>query len=211
MKIMIPVVAAAFLLAACAHDPGYRGDIVAPALPAVVYMESEPYYNHGGYHYHYRNNIWYFSKSRSGPWTELPRDRWPRETRFRVGDARMPPALPSVVYLEADPYYSQEGYYYHYRDNVWYYATSRNGPWTELPRDLYPGETRYRVVGEPRVAPPLPTIVILETDPYFSHEGFFYHYRDNRWYYSTSRNGPWMELPRDRWPKETRFKVIERR
>ncbi len=56
--------------------------------------------------------------------------------------------------------------------------------------------TGYR--GEAVIVPALPSIVILEDEPYYYH--------DNRWSYSESRGGPWMALPRDRYPGETRFK-----
>ena len=83
-KIMPAILFAAILLAACAVRTGYRGEaVIVPALPSVVVLESEPYYFYGNYHYHYRNDRWYYSNSRSGPWTDLPRDRWPKETRFK--------------------------------------------------------------------------------------------------------------------------------
>jgi hypothetical protein len=90
-KVILPVLAAGLLLAACAvhehggyYGGGYGGEVVvAPALPDIVILETDPYYYHSGHHYHYRNNAWYWSKSRSGPWKELPRDRWPKETRWK--------------------------------------------------------------------------------------------------------------------------------
>ena len=54
------------------------------------------------------------------------------------------PILPTVVVLDADPYYYHEGYHYYYRDHGWYYAQSRNGPWLALPHDHYPREVRYK-------------------------------------------------------------------
>lgn len=54
------------------------------------------------------------------------------------------PALPETVELDADQYYSQNGYYYRYQGNVWVYSESREGPWSQLPRDHYPREVRYR-------------------------------------------------------------------
>lgn len=57
------------------------------------------------------------------------------------------------------------------------------------------------------VVPPLPAIVELDMDPFFFHSGFYYHYHDdNHWTYSPSRNGPWKELPRGHYPKETKWK-----
>jgi hypothetical protein len=63
--------------------------VVAPALPLVVELGAEPYYYQGGYHYYYDNNRWSYSNSRSGPWTDLPRSHYPKETRFKGrGDGR---------------------------------------------------------------------------------------------------------------------------
>ena len=79
---------APFMLVGCLVVPGYQneGVVVVPALPALVVLGPEPYYVQGGYHYHYRNNGWYYSRSRSGPWVDLPRDRYPREVRFKDKD-----------------------------------------------------------------------------------------------------------------------------
>lgn len=96
MHIVAPL--AALLLSACVVAPvdqgPYRpGYAVAPALPLVVELGVEPYYYQQGYHYHYENNVWRYSNSRSGPWADLPRSHYPRETRFkdqadRRGDGR---------------------------------------------------------------------------------------------------------------------------
>jgi len=56
------------------------------------------------------------------------------------------------------------------------------------------------------VAPPLPLIVELGADPYYVHQGYYYHYDANHWRYSNSRSGPWAALPRSHYPRETRFK-----
>jgi len=73
------------MVVGCLIVPGPRGrpEILAPPLPSVVWLETEPYYVNGGYTYYYRNNNWYYSHQRSGPWVELPRDRYPKETRYR--------------------------------------------------------------------------------------------------------------------------------
>ena len=62
----------------------------------------------------------------------------------RVGVVVTVPILPPIVELDAEPYYYQNGYHYHYDHDRWYYARSRNGPWDELPRDHYPKEVRYK-------------------------------------------------------------------
>jgi len=90
-RILLPVLFAAFLLVGCLVAPGRRGSgiVVVPALPSIVVLEEEPYYYHGGYHYYYRNGGWSYSTSRNGPWVELPRDRYPKEVRFKGrGDER---------------------------------------------------------------------------------------------------------------------------
>jgi len=76
---------AVLLLAGCLVAQGRRGSsvVVVPALPSVVVLESEPYYQHSGYIYHYRNDRWFYSRSRSGTWLELPRDRYPKEVKFK--------------------------------------------------------------------------------------------------------------------------------
>lgn len=54
------------------------------------------------------------------------------------------------------------------------------------------------------VVPILPVVVDVYDDGYYSQNGYHYFYVDDRWVYSTSRNGPRMDLPRDHWPRETR-------
>lgn len=75
----------ALLLSACVVAPvGHRdGVVVAPALPLIVELDLEPYYYYGGFHYYYDNSRWRYSNSRSGPWMDLPRSHYPRETRFK--------------------------------------------------------------------------------------------------------------------------------
>jgi hypothetical protein len=74
---------AALLLASCMVVPTQQGLVVAPALPMVVELGAEPYYYQNGYYYYYNNNRWGYANSRSGPWADLPRDRYPREIRYR--------------------------------------------------------------------------------------------------------------------------------
>ena len=54
------------------------------------------------------------------------------------------PALPPVVVLETEPYYSYSGYYYFYDHDNWSYSRSRGGPWRPLPRERWPGEVHIR-------------------------------------------------------------------
>lgn len=81
---------AALSLSACVVAPRGHGGavVVAPALPVVVELGVEPFYFYGGFHYFYDNSHWTYSRSRSGPWAELPRSHYPRETRFRGHDDR---------------------------------------------------------------------------------------------------------------------------
>lgn len=89
-RILISMLIVGSLLTACVVAPGGRGGgvIIAPLLPPVVVLDVEPYYFYGDFHYHYLNDRWFYSKSRRGPWAELPRDRYPREVRFKRQDKR---------------------------------------------------------------------------------------------------------------------------
>lgn len=81
----------ALLLTACVVVPSHRGSelVVAPALPLILELGAEPYYYQSGYYYYYNNDRWSYSNARTGPWMDLPRDRYPREMRFRDrGDGR---------------------------------------------------------------------------------------------------------------------------
>lgn len=54
------------------------------------------------------------------------------------------------------------------------------------------------------VVPFLPPIVVLGEEPYYVQDGYHYYYRNDGWYYARSRSGPWVELPRDHYPREVR-------
>lgn len=56
------------------------------------------------------------------------------------------------------------------------------------------------------VVPPLPAIVVLEDEPYYYHSGYYYYYNNGLWFYSNTRGGPWIDLPRGHYPKDLRFK-----
>jgi len=94
MKSILSMVFVAFfavsILTACivSPGPGGYGVEVAPALPAVVVLDVEPYYYQSGYYYFYQSDRWQYSRSRSGPWAELPRSHWPKEIRHRGRDGR---------------------------------------------------------------------------------------------------------------------------
>lgn len=75
---------AALLLPACIVAPGHRGPDVAPPLPVVVELHLEPYYFHRGFYYYFHDDHhWSYSRSRAGPWEALPRERYPKEVRFK--------------------------------------------------------------------------------------------------------------------------------
>jgi hypothetical protein len=57
------------------------------------------------------------------------------------------------------------------------------------------------------VVPALPLIVELGTEPYYYQQGYHYYYNNQRWSYSQSRTGPWMDLPQSHYPKEIRRRV----
>jgi len=84
---LVAVVGSMTLTGCLVPGPHGRPTLLVPPLPALVWLESEPYYVQGGYTYFYRDNNWYYSRQRTGPWVELPRDHYPREVRFR--DQRM--------------------------------------------------------------------------------------------------------------------------
>lgn len=86
-KMLIVAPLAALVLTACVVEPAHYGPglVVAPALPLVLELGAEPYYYQGGYHYHYNNGNWRYSRSRSGPWVDLPRSHYPKEIRRRGG------------------------------------------------------------------------------------------------------------------------------
>ncbi len=81
-KLWFTLLLAALLCTGCVVAAGPRGVSIgiAPPLPAVVELE-DPYYVQGDYYYYYNNDRWYYSRSQGGPWTDLPRDRYPKEVR----------------------------------------------------------------------------------------------------------------------------------
>lgn len=89
-KMLYVALLAALLPTACYVVPADRVDyVVAPALPVVVELGLEPYYFHSGFYYYYDNDRhWNYSHARTGPWKVLPRDRYPREIRFKDRDGR---------------------------------------------------------------------------------------------------------------------------
>src|SRR3990172_5862979 len=81
-KLWFTLLLAVLLCTGCfvAAGPHGAGIGIAPPLPIVVEL-ADPYYVHGDFHYYYNNDRWYYSRSRGGPWIDLPRDRYPKEVR----------------------------------------------------------------------------------------------------------------------------------
>lgn len=72
------------LLLGCMVEARPGGGVeVVPILPSLVEVGPDGYFSHGGYHYFYSGNRWYYARTRDGERHELPRDHWPRETRRR--------------------------------------------------------------------------------------------------------------------------------
>lgn len=91
MKRIVITILIGISLAACVAVPTGRhghggGVMVVPLLPSIVVLGAEPYYFQDGYHYHYNNGRWFYARSRSGPWVDLPRDHYPKEVRFKERD-----------------------------------------------------------------------------------------------------------------------------
>ena len=85
-KALLPALSL-LLLSACLVAPNQRGGLsIIPILPTVVELDSDNYYAHGGYHYFYTDDRWYYSTSRDGQRSELPRSHWPHETRRHGGE-----------------------------------------------------------------------------------------------------------------------------
>lgn len=82
-NVLVPLFSV-LVLSGCmvAHRRGGGVEIV-PILPVVVEIGTDDYYTQDGYHYFYTNEHWYYSDSRDGRRSELPRSHWPRETRRR--------------------------------------------------------------------------------------------------------------------------------
>jgi hypothetical protein len=56
------------------------------------------------------------------------------------------------------------------------------------------------------VVPILPAVVELGDDSYYAQGGYHYYYTNDRWFYSNTRGGERMELPRSHWPRETHYR-----
>ena len=85
--------------------PGGVGVSIVPALPVVVELQDDPFFNQGVYYYYYQDDRWSYASHKSGPWVELPRDRYPREVRYsaRYRHAVAAPDRPEERGRDANP------------------------------------------------------------------------------------------------------------
>lgn len=85
MKKLVLILSFAALLTSCVASVAPEGTVIGPPLPETVILPGPdyPYYYYGGYYYLYDRDRWYYSRSRRGPYNHLPRERYPRITRFR--------------------------------------------------------------------------------------------------------------------------------
>jgi hypothetical protein len=76
----------AVMMTACLIRPnGHGGVDLVPILPEVVELDTDSHYVHGGYHYFYTDDRWFYATTRDGQRSELARSHWPRETRRHGG------------------------------------------------------------------------------------------------------------------------------
>lgn len=89
-KTLIVALVSAFLAAGCAVGfvGGHRGGsmVIVPALPETVEVDADQYYYQNGYYYRYQGNVWVYSQSKQGPWSDLPRTHYPKEVRTKGYD-----------------------------------------------------------------------------------------------------------------------------
>lgn len=64
----------------------------------------------------------------------------------------------------------------------------------------------YPPDGSVMMAPPLPSVVWMDTRPYYYNGGYTYYYQNRVWHYSNHKEGPWRTLPRDRYPREVKHR-----
>ncbi|HUI91479.1 MAG TPA: hypothetical protein VLX68_04440 [Chitinivibrionales bacterium] len=83
-KAVIALVCGVLFLNCAVGFVGRRGHVViVPALPEIVEVDPDGYYYQGDYVYWYNGGVWFYARSRGGPWIRLPRERYPHDTHFR--------------------------------------------------------------------------------------------------------------------------------
>ena len=85
-KRFLIIIVMAFMSVSCVTTVGHRGSYVAIAPPLPVTVESvDPYsyYTYGGFYYYYHGDRWYYSRSKSGRWIDLPRNHYPKGLKFK--------------------------------------------------------------------------------------------------------------------------------
>jgi hypothetical protein len=90
-KAVILAVISAFMIGGCAigisgHHHGGEAVVIVPALPETVELDADQGYYQNGYYYRYQGNVWVYSQSREGPWSDLPRTHYPKQVRARGHD-----------------------------------------------------------------------------------------------------------------------------
>lgn len=86
--VLVSMLTAGPVMSMSRRPPGVEVKVSIPLLPHIVVLEEEPYYVQGGYYYHYDNNRWFYSKSKRGPWTDLPRSHYPKEVKYKNRDQK---------------------------------------------------------------------------------------------------------------------------
>ncbi|HEX9859803.1 MAG TPA: hypothetical protein VGB23_01270 [Nitrospirota bacterium] len=54
--------------------------------------------------------------------------------------------------------------------------------------------------------PPLPPLVVFDVDPFYYYEGYYYYLDGGAWYYSGTKGGKRVKLPKSHYPKEVKHK-----
>ena len=60
--------------------------------------------------------------------------------------------------------------------------------------------------GDITIIPALPTTIEIDPDEYYYQDGYYYSIRGDVWFYAQTREGPWIELPRSRYPREVHLR-----
>ncbi|MBM3162179.1 MAG: hypothetical protein FJZ79_02385 [Chlorobi bacterium] len=123
-----------------------------------------------------------------------------------------------------------DDHYYVYRDNYWYRASHKRGPWVIVNYDRVPRQIRRHNWGEIRrlrdfeyrrlhdnrwmesaerydfiYIPALGFSVVIDSPwDIVMYDNYYYVYRDNYWYRASHKRGPWVIVNYDRVPRQIR-------